>query len=113
MQLALIQVGLKSDSNLTAVADFSNFCRIVGMTKLKLFDKDPLDGKLRLTFRLMDSSSRHNLSAVDLVNYVRTIGLKMKIEDADHIIELMCGDEQSFFDEDSFVSFMKNEVSKL
>ena len=83
------------------------------MTKLKLFDKDPLDGKLRLTFRLMDSSSRHNLSALDLVNYVRTIGLKMKTEDADHLIELMCGDEQSFFDEDSFVSFMKNEVSKL
>jgi len=93
------------------LTDFPSFCRFVGIAKKRAYDVDPLDGRLRHTFRLMDREKAGGLSAADLRRYLITIGLTLTEEQSERITELVCKDDNSTFDEDDLVSFIKTQVA--
>mmetsp|Transcript_7349 Transcript_7349/g.16835 ORF Transcript_7349/g.16835 Transcript_7349/m.16835 type:complete len:102 (+) Transcript_7349:661-966(+) len=94
------------------LTDFPNFCRFVGICKKNMYQKDKLEGRLRHTFRLMDSQAVGILNHRDLRNYLAKIGLQLTEEQSEQLTDLMSRDDRPLFDEESFVDFMKQQISR-
>ncbi len=88
------------------------FCRLVGEAKKKSVSKSGAESNLRLTFGLMDRHQEGKVSSQDLWRHVKSIGLRISEEEAARISSYICMDEETRFNEKSFVEFMKKKVSR-
>jgi len=107
---AMVQLGF-ADSMAVSLTDFPQFCRLVGLAKKKMFEKDALEGKLRLTFTLMDKEEKHHLGADVLMRHFKGVGLSLTKDQADRIAELIYPEDEVTFNEDAFVAFMKRQIA--
>lgn len=111
--LVFNQLGFPATTMAVSLTDFPGFCRLVGILKRRAREKDVVDGKLRHTFKLIDQLCVGELSATDLRRYLKSIGIRVSEEQSDRIAELMYPEDQSTFDENAFVDFVKSQLSQI
>lgn len=108
--LAYTQCGFPEAGTVSFV-DFPGFCRLLGYEKKKAYTGGEVDGRLRLTFTLMNPKGLHALTSNDLRQYCASIGITLSAEQADRISENMCADDDPSFTADSFVRFIKQQIA--
>mmetsp|Transcript_19001 Transcript_19001/g.22630 ORF Transcript_19001/g.22630 Transcript_19001/m.22630 type:complete len:168 (+) Transcript_19001:124-627(+) len=111
--LVFNQLGFPGNTMAVTLTDFPGFCRLVGILKRRAREKDALDGALRHTFHLMDSVGTESLTSIDLRRYLRTLGIRISEEQSDRIAELLYPEDQTSFNEDCFVEFMKSQLAQM
>jgi Ca2+-binding EF-hand superfamily protein len=111
--LVFHQLGFPGTTMAVSLTDFPGFCRLVGILKRRAREKDVVDGKLRHTFHLMDQLSTGELTSADLRRYLKSIGIRVSEEQSDRIAELMYPEDQSSFDENAFVDFVKAQLAQM
>ena len=110
--MAFQQLGFADSSALSVtLTDFPMFCRLIGLAKKRAFDADPLEGKLRLTFRLIAPEGSRDLGSAEFLEAVKAVGVVITSDQADRIAELIYPEDATTFNEDSFVAFVKQQIA--
>ena len=111
-QQAFTIIGFPDNSMAVVHVPFHEFCRFVSICKKNSFANDPVEGTLRLTFRLMDVERKEAIGADELLRHLRAIGVQLNRDQAEKIAEHMYAeDDQRTFTEDDFVEFIKTQLS--
>jgi len=109
---AFQQLGFGDSNMAVTLTDFPAFCRLLGLAKKRAFEKDPLDGRLRLTFRLMvKDNARQELGAREFLDAAKAVGVTLTSEQAERIAELIYPEDGTTFNENEFVAFVKQQIA--
>ena len=108
--LAFVQCGFP-EAGAVSFVDFPGFCRLLGYEKKKAYEKSEVEGRLRLTFTLMNQKGSTALTSADFRQYCRSMGVTLSAEQAERICEHMYTEDETSFTEAGFLKFIKQQLS--
>jgi Ca2+-binding EF-hand superfamily protein len=108
--LAFTQCGFP-EAGAVSFVDFPGFCRLRGLEQKKAYAKGDVEGRLRLTFTLMNPKGAATLAAADLRQHCASMGVALSSEQAERICENICAENETSFTADAFVRFIKQQIA--